>query len=295
MSWIEDIIVRYWWIFTIIIVAILLFVWSRLDSYTKIKIKRIFSGRTLMVIAIVVGWYIWNKTGASHTIKYSDQWMPIIILLILCGANLVGTLRYYTQQFLSPNFQGSYSKPPYRLNGYLIYAIDSFDAGGLSWPYATRIAIVREEPTELLDAGSISIAKFTQVSKYELPEEIFQFISNHKYFKKATSRVFYGWFDDIERVDWEFQKLKDLAEKKNDPKHIYSLLKKELAVDNPKVSTLYWLYRNQSKGLNKQTESYDSVVESVEKGVEHHKRVKDAYIDKRDRPPQRAEGYEEQY
>jgi len=289
-----DFLSRFWWVFAILLIILVIYIWSKLDSYTKRSIKKAMSGTTLMLVIFVGGWIIWHKVGSSMTFQTSDFWAPFIAVLYLLGVTYIGKLRYETNQFETPNFHGSFSKNPYKVGGFYIFAIDSFDAGGLSWPYAKRIAIVREETAELLREGAFSIAMMSYVSKYDLPEEVKQFIENNKFFKKASNKeVYYGWFDDIEQIDWEFEQLKKLDEEKKE-KILYNLIKKELNVDNPRISTLLWLYKNQSKAVNKQTEYYDSTVESVEKGVEHHKAVKEAYGAKEEKP-HKFEGSEENY
>jgi hypothetical protein len=291
----SEFLTEYWYIVAIIVIIFLIYIWMKvLDNHTKYQLRKFFSGKTLIFIAIVVGWYFWAKMDDIVSINQAHRWMPIIILLLMSSYYFIGSLRYETKgQLKTPNFHGSYKNAPYRVNGFLIYGIDTFDTGGLSWDYAKRIAIIREETCELMDEGSVSIANMGHISKYELPEELREFITKNKFLKKATDEVYYGWFDSIEEVDWEFSQLKKLEEEKK-INGIYTMLKKELEVSNPKVSTLYWLYKNQSKSVNKQTEWYDATVESTEKGVEHQKRVKDAYGGG-DKEPISDGGSEEQY
>lgn len=269
--------------------------YSKLDAYTKNKITKVLNKRNLFIIAFIIGWYLWYRYGDYTTVSDANRWMPLILLGVVAGSQFIESLRYQTQQFVSPNFHGCYSKPPKFVNGFYIFAIDSFNASGLSWDFAKRIVVVREETVELFTEGAVCIAHCSFVSKYELDDDVRYFIENNQFFKRATGQVFYGWWDDIEKIDYDFQKLKNLEENKNDPTHIYNLLKKELGVDNPKIHTLYWLYRNQCKATGKQTENYDATVESVEKQVEHTKRIKDAYTDKQDSRlyPSKQEGYEE--
>jgi hypothetical protein len=298
MAWMDSVInfvSEYWYIFIVAGIIILLYFYSKASLYTKSRIKKVFSGKTLFVLVVIIIWYIWYRMGSIESVNVANRWMPILLLLFLAGYNYIGVLRYETQQVLCYNFHGCYSKPPVLINGFLIFAIDSFNSGGISWDYAQRILVLREETTQLLDRGAISIARPKFCSIYELPDDVKSVIENDKYLKSGKKQVYYGWFNDLEEEDWKLSDLKKLAEEKNDPKHIYNMLKKELEVDNPKVSTLYWLYRNECKARGKQTEQYDATVESVEKHVEHTKRVKDAYVDQdRDRgygrPP---EGHEE--
>jgi len=287
----EELFVKYWWVFLIILIGILLYIYSKLDAYTKIKLKKIFNKKTILIIVFFGGWYLWYKYGETMTIANANHWMPIFLLLVLAGYNYIGNLKYNTQQIVCVNgFHGCYSKPPRRKNGFLIFAIDSFNYGGLSWDYAGRVLVVREETVELCDEGAVCLASPTFASKYELDPEVEYFIDNDKFLKGGNKSVYYGWFDDLNRIDYDFEQLEIL---KKEGSEIYGLLKKELGVDNPKVSTLYWVYRNVCKAVNKQTEYYDSTVEAVEKGVEHHKRVKDAYVERDDRTQQKMEGHEE--
>lgn len=285
-----DILGRYWWVFGGIAGLLLVWVWFKLDLYTKRTVKKALSGKAFLIIAFVIIWIIWHRFGATLTLEKSDFYMPFIGLLYLLALSFMGKLRYETQQFETPNFHGSYSKNPYKVDGFYIFAIDSFNSGGISWDYADRIAIVREETVELLREGAFSIAMMSHMNKYEIPVNVKQFIESNKFLKRASNQVFYGWFDDIERVDWEFDQLKKLADDKKE-KVLYNLIKKELNVDNPKISTLLWLYKNQNQAVNKQTEYYDATIDSVEKGVEHQKRVKDAYSPNKDE--YKTEGFEE--
>jgi len=294
--WLQDIFIKYWWIFALIGAIISFYLYSNLSVYTKKQISKIFNNKVLLIGSFIISWYLWARQGNISTIAEAHRWMPIIALFIIASYNYIGKLQYGTQQFISPNFHGSYSQNPKYIEeaGMYAFAIDTFNFKGISWDYASRIVIVKEETVELFNEGAVSIAQINFISKYELPDSVKNFIENNKYFKRATQEVYYGWFDSFNKIDWDLQKLKELEELKKDRNGMYSMLKKELNVSNPKVSTLFWMYKNLCKAVNKQTEWYDATVESTEKGVEHQKRVKDAYVDKQD-PPQRYEGGEENY
>lgn len=282
------------WILFVLGVGILLYVFTKLEHSTKLSIKKFFSGKVLTATVIVVLWFIWYKRGGSMVVQNANFWMPMIALTLVAGYNFIGGLKYETQHIVCGNgFHGSYSKPPRNINGFLIFAIDSFNAGGLSWDYAGRILVLREETVEFCDEGAVSIARPTPCNTwaYDLEPEVKEFIENNKFLKGRSKQVFYGWFDNLEKVDFEFEKLGELEHEKN--KGMFAMLKKELGVDNPKVSKLFWLYKNQCKALNKQTEQYDATVEAVEKGVEHHKRIKDAYVEKQTKPNDMQTGHEE--
>lgn len=288
----KEFFIQYWFIFLILGFGLLFWIYTKQSAYSKKQITKIFNKRNLIIGGFIIGWFVWNKYGSDVTLSNANRWMPLFALLYLAGSQFVEGLRNQTQQFITPNFHGSFSKSPKYVNGFYIFAIDSFNAGGISWDFAKRIAIVREETCELFTEGSLSIANMGFVSKYELDDDVRKFIENNKYFKNAQQEIYYGWFDSIERVDYDFKKLKTLAEEKNNPTHIYNMLKKELGVSNPTIKSLFWMYKNQCKATSKQTEQYDATVEAVEKGVEHQKRVKDAYVDKSD-SPQKIEGHEE--
>jgi hypothetical protein len=290
---IQDFLIKYWYVFAVAGVILLLYIYTKLDPYTKRQISKTLNKRNLIIIGLVAGWYFWNKYGNIAEVSDANRWMPLIVLACFTFTQIIGNLRYQTQQFICPNFHGSFSKPPKHVNGFYLFAIDSFNAGGVAWDYGSRIVVVREETAELFIEGAISIANLGFVSRYELDDDVRHFIETNKYFKGATNNVYYGWFDNIERVDFDFQKLKKLADQSKDSHNIYNLLKKELNVDNPSIPTLYWMYRNQCKATSKQTENYDATVESVEKGVEHVKRVREAYIDKPEQSYKSQEGYEE--
>jgi len=275
--------IKYWWVIVLIAGLILFYIYNRLDAYTKKQISKVLNKRNIFIVGFILIWYFWNKYGEFVTISKANEWMPILALIVVAGTQFVEGLRNQTQQFITPNFHGSFAKPPKYVNGFYIFAIDSFNAGGISWDFAKRIAVVREETVELFVEGALSIANMGVVSKYELDDDVRQFIENNKFFKGASQEVYYGWFDSLEKVDWEFQKLKQLAGAKEyeGKPHIYNLLKQELGVKNPKVTTLFWLYKNQCKATSKQTEQFDATVETVEKGVEHAKRVREGYVDEK--------------
>ena len=170
------------WIIFFIAGAFLFFIYSRLDQATKNTIKKFFSGKTLTFTILIIVWIIWHNTGDVMTIKNSTFFMPLLSLAIIAGINFIGGLRYETPQIICANgFHGSYSKPPARINGFLLFAIDSFNAGGLSWDYASRILVLREETVEFCDQGAISIAKPTPCNTwaYDLEPEIKEYIENN--------------------------------------------------------------------------------------------------------------------
>jgi len=202
----------------IIIIAVFL-IYRKLDVYTQLQLKKIFSGRNLAIIFFIGGWWLWAKSGEDVTISTATRWMPIFGLLVLAGSQWIGALRYETQQVVTPNFHGSYSKSPIRYNGFYIFAIDSFNAGGLSWDFAKRILIVREETVQFFDRGAVSIAKPTRVSGYELGDEIMNMIRDDKFLKTGMNEIYYGWFDDLNRVDYDFAQLKQLKEYKKEIEH----------------------------------------------------------------------------
>lgn len=280
----------YWYVFVIIGVAILLFIYSKQDAYTKMQIKKVFSKPVLFVIFVMVGWFAWWKRGYFIDVNEAHRWMPIIILTISTTFAYFQTLKYKTPQVITPNFHASFSRAPININGFLIFACDTFSAGGFNYNYAERILIVREETCELLEKTAISIARVSQTPLSALDDDVIREIENNKHLKSAKEQIFYGWFDNIERIDWDFQQLKKLDEKKKD-RVIYNLIKKELGVDNPKFSTLYWLYRNQCKATSTQTTQFDNAISSTEKGGEHQKRMKDVYAP-REKEKHKFEGSE---
>ena len=284
----------YWYVF-VGLMAIFLF-WfytKKVDITTKNSLKKVFSKKILIVISFIGVWYIWYKTGGSIDIAQANWWMPFIGLIILACANFVGVLRYQSQQIICANgFHGSYCDPPTCINGFLIFAIDSFNAGGLSWKYAGRILILREETTEFCDTGAISIAKPDYSYDYELDPDVKNFINNDAHFKGKGKKMFYGWFDDISRIDYDLEQLNKLNKLEGEDKEIYDLLKVEFGVKNPKISKLYWLYKNECKASNKQTEQYDATIVGIDKFADHTRRIKDTYNIK-DEQTTKPEGHEE--
>jgi len=295
MSAILDFAREYWWAFAILFLIILVWLWSKLDFHTQHKLKETFSGKTLFMIIFIATWYFWDKYGETVTVSSANRYMPIIAFAILSAINYIGGLRYETQQIICSNgFHASYSRPPLAVNGFLIFACDSFSAGGIAWHYAKRILIVREETTELFSEGALSLASPTMVSIYELDPDVKSVIDTNENLKSrwGSKEIYFGWFDDINEVDWNDEQLEEL-QKDKESNNLFNMLKKELGVNNPSIKEMFRLYRNTNKSYNKQSEILDSTVESVEKGVEHHKRVKDAYVPKSEQQPQRSDGYED--
>jgi len=286
----SDVISQYWWIFLILGIIILFFIWGKLDNYTRIKLAKIFNKKVILILVFAGVWYYWHKTGGSVTIQVSTFWMPIFFLFWIVGYNFIGRLQYKSQQLITPNFHGSYAYVRY-IEGYYVFAIDGFTSDILNWNWASRLVILREETVQFFDQGAVSIARVGQVSEHSVDPEINSAIETDNYFKTGKKQIFYGWFDDVELIDWKFSKLKDLEKSKLRPDNPIELLKKELKIDNPKVSKLLWLYKNQNKAVNVQTEHFDSTIESGEKYYEHDKRMKGKYEEKSQTPSSKEEEY----
>ena len=216
--------------------------------------------------------------------------MSFFFLFWIVGYNFVGRLQYKSQQLITPNCRGSYAYVRY-IEGYYVFAIDGFTSDVLNWNWASRLVILREETVQFFDQGAVSIARVGQVSEHSVDPEINSAIETDNYFKTGKKQIFYGWFDDVELIDWKFSKLKDLEKSKLSPDNPFELLKKELKIDNPKVSKLLWLYKNQNKAVNVQTEHFDSTIESGEKYYEHDKRMKGKYEEKSQTPSSKEEEY----
>lgn len=284
------------WIIFILASVLLIYIYTILDSSTKLKIRRFFSGKTLVMMVFALVWFVWHNNTKIIELKESTFTMSVIGLLILVGYNFIGGLKYESQQIQCANgFHGSYSRPPKEIKGFLIYAIDSFNAGGLSWDYAGRILVLRKETVQFCDEGSVSCARPTPCNTklFDLEPDVKEYIDNNKFLKGKNKQVFYGWFDDLEQIDFDYEYLSKLNKLDSEEADIFAKLKKEFSVENPKVSTLFWAYKNLCKATNKQTEWYDATVETTEKGVEHQKRVKDAYVEKGLRPNEMQTGGEE--
>jgi hypothetical protein len=292
----KELITTYWYVVAILIFVILIWIYMKQDSYTRSKIKRFFSGPVLGIMFLVLVWIIIAKFGPTVNTKLAHIMMPPLILVGVCLIVFLGTLRYWSPQFITPNFHGSYSSAwPREVNGFLIYGIDSFNAGGLCIDTAKRVAVVRKETCEMFLKGSLSIANMSKVHLYSLPDEVVEEIQKNNHLKDAKE-IYYGWFDDLKEVDWTFNQLRRLSDEKSSIRTLYNMLKKELKVNNPKVSTLFFNYMNQSKTLNKLREYYHMTIDNTDTGVEHMKRIRDAYTQPtNNQPNQMSQGSEEQY
>jgi len=278
----EELVRQYWWALVIIALLTFFWIWSKLDFYTQRKLREFFSGLRLLLIIYIGVWYFWAKYGDTTTSMSAHVYMPVFGLLFLAGYNYLGKLRYRSQQVVCANFHGSYAKHPIYINGFVIFPIDSFNAGGLSWEYASRILVVREETIELFEDGAVSISRVAPCSIYELDPDVKNEIEKNGYLKGARQQIFYGWFDDINSVDWTEEQLDELEAGLQKDK-LYDFLKTQLKVNNPTIKELYRLYRNTNKSYNRLLEEFDNTVEGVERGMEHQKRMKNAYLDKSDK------------
>jgi len=283
-----------WYIWALGIIVAGFIIWHYLPNWIKFKVQKIFTSPAFYIILFIIIWIFWATRRNIVEVNQANFWMPVLGLFILFVYSTYGMLQYKTNQVITPNFHGSYSKvweDPEA--GLVILNIGAVNYG-VNLPVAWKILVVRKETFELLQDSAISIARVAPVSIYDLPPSTKKLIESNLWLKPAKRHIYYGWFDDINQIDWDFdnwESLKKYEEWKESPK-LYNLIKKELDVDNPKISTLYWQFKNLAKAANKQTEYYDATVEAVEKGVEHAQRVRMAYdVPKEERKA--PEGYEE--
>lgn len=297
-SIISDFSHRYWWVLLIIAGLLLFWFWTKLDLSTRRRLQRIFSIRVIAIIVFFASWYFWNRYGGLTTTSSAHRWMPIFALIVMAGLNYMGKLRYDTQQIICANgFHGSYSKPPKLINGFLIFALDSFNAGGLAWDFASRVLVVKEETTELFNEGAVSLASPTQVDIHDLDMDVKSIIENDRFLKSTLEAkpVFYGWFDDINEVDWTPEQLKQLEKNKNSDSYdaeIYNFLKKELGISNPSIIDLFRRYRNVCADYNKLLENFKRVIKGEDRLADFSKRQKDIWGERQYRE-RGTEGYEE--
>lgn|SRR3990167_2238721 len=291
---IKDVIIQYWYVLAILGLLVIWWIWGRMSFYTKKTIKEFLTPTRIFLFAFILVWYFWAKYGSVEEFANANFYMPMLGLLYFVGVNLIGKLRYQTQQVICSNFHGSFSKPPLRVNGFLIFAIDSFNAGGLAWDDAKRVLVLREETCELFERGAVSIARVAPVLIYDLDPDVKLEIERNKNLKRAKNEVYYGWFDDINEVDWTPEELEQFEREKINTNEIYNFLKKELGVQNPSIKEMYRILKNVSKSYNRLAEEFDNAIVGIEKGVEHHKRVRDAYIDKPEKNQGMQGGFEEQ-
>ncbi len=283
---------NYLYIFLILGALLCLWIYSKQDIYTRTKIKKICNKKNLLIVGFVVGWLLWSHYGGSEVVKNSSRWMPVVFLMYLLSTQFFEALRYHSQQFISPNFHGSFARPPFEINGYYIFAIDSFNASGLAWDYAKRIVVVRKETCSLFLHGALSLSKLDLVDKDDLEKPIRVFIENNKFFKTGQENIYFGFFDDIEQVNWKFKQLKKLAELNKDPENIYNMLKKVLKVENPDIKTLMDAYQGQCKVSNTVAKQFGTATKVIEDGGEHNKVMREIYTEK-PKPKEIPEGSEE--
>ena len=265
----------YWYILVLVFVIILLVIYSKQDDKTKHKINRVvFAPLTMGFFFLIILWIVMAKFGPIFTsVKLSTILIPPLLFAILWGYTWIQTLKYKTPQFVCPNAHGSYSSRwPIKKDGFLIFGIDSIDAEGVKLSDAQRIFIVREETAEQFLEGAVSIANLSKTMIDGLPHEVKEEILNNKFLREAKEEIYYGWFDDINHVDWSFNQLRQLADEKSNIKVVFNMLKKEFKTNNPKISTLLSAYINKCKDYNKLKEFFNSNIEGTDTALEHYKR-----------------------
>lgn len=286
----SEFILKYWYVFVLLAGLLIFWFYSKLDYVTKRNLRQFMSGGRLAIILYAIIWVVWWKKGSMLSTSTAHFYMPLIGLVVLIGYHYMGSLRYRTRQVICANYHGSFGPDPIRINGFLIFSIGSFNAGGLSWSEAQEILIIREETGEMFDKGFVSIARVSPASIYEQDADVKHTIENTPYLKRAVSKIYYGWFDDINAIDWSEEQLQAFQQNKRQDE-LYSFLKLELGINNPSIKEMVRLYRNMAKAYNKLLENYDSTIEGIEKYAEHNQRIRNAYVDKKSEI--KVEGYEE--
>jgi hypothetical protein len=133
----------------------------------------------------------------------------------------------------------------------------------------------------------------SKINVFGLPDEVADEISTNEFLKEAKDEIYYGWFDDINHVDWTFNQLRQLSTDKTDIGVIYNMLKKEFKTNNPKISTLLSAYINKCKDYNKLKEFFNSNIEVTDTGMEHLKRIGEVFRPSQGYPqqaPPKSEG-----
>lgn len=288
--WLKD----YWYIVAIIFLIFFIWIFTKQDTRTKQRIKKFMTGPFLMIFFVGIVWFIIAHFGPIINIKLAHFMMPMLILVGVCIYILIMSLKYKTPQFLALNMHGSYSSlyPLKSDDGFLIFGLDSIDADGLHLDGADRVAVVREETAELLLRGAVSLSNMSRVDLYDLTPDVVAKIRGNKHLKDAKE-FYYGWFDNINKVDWDFAQLRKLQGEKSQAGKLFNLIKTELKVTNPKVSTLYWSYMNLSKLYNKLEDYFKMNIDNTDTGVEHIRRIRESFEPPRDQGYSMDKGSEE--
>ncbi len=298
--------------------------WKRADSYTKRNFKKFFSGTKLTLVIFFSSFFLlrWAYPNATTKIHLTTFWFPMIGAVCLIIVLEISQLRYQTRQIIAPNFHGCFATYD-EINGFIIFPIGSviiFDI--ILW--TNKVLVARKETVSNLGelGGAVTIARVSPISEYELDDDVKRFIEKTKHYpsKNLSGKLFYGFFDDIQELDWTEEQLKlleqeatletkeqkqelyekleknDLIERLIDLKEIlkketnlYLMLKKELNIDNPSIIDLYKMYKNACMSKSKLKEEFHSTVEVSEEGAEHRKIMESAYKQE----PEKTEVYEE--
>ena len=292
---VEAILFNYWYIWLILVTALLVWLWFfKLDYHTKKAIGSLFNRKNLLILVFAVLYYIWWQFGGTYNnLKIAHMWMPKFALILMIGNLVFYLFKYKSQMIITPNMSGCFAMNPIRKDGFVVFGVDAINILGDIGTYPERLFVMREETIERFERGAVSIARLSPIDIMQLPPSICSDILNNKYYgnKKAIQNVFYGWFDNIKNIDWSEEDLKKLSNFKNIDEE-FGLLKTYLGIKNPSVSEIMRILLNVSAGYNKHNQVFMNVIKDTEEGAEHFRRIKQAITDKKE-PQENVEGYEE--
>jgi hypothetical protein len=280
------------WVYILVIGTVVIYVWYKLPYMLKLQVKKIFSSKIFIPIIFAFAWWYWYSRENIISMNQSNWWMPVIALGILVIINAMGNLRYHSKQIVTPNFHGSFTKVLW-VNGFVILNIGGFDAFGVSIPMAQEILVVREETFEQMENGALSVARVSPVEVQELDFEVQKVINRHIFLRNKKNNVWYGWYDDINRVDFEDYQLERYEQLKNG-KELYDMLKQEYSLRLPSPLEIWRMLRDLRKSYSVSQEEMMNIIKTRDDGAEYYKRQKDIYKEKPE-PRERMEGGYEEY
>jgi hypothetical protein len=222
------------------------------------------------IIALIIAYFIFRDTLGYFTEadwlgRKANTYLIFCILFFLIYQNFMGNARYHTHQIVCRNgFHGSVAEPPILTkDGFAIFNVGSI-LWGVHYPFGEKTLILRRETYNINGIGNyVSIARPSRTSLNKLPPDEKETILNISSMNKQN--IFYGWFDDLEKIDFP----KELIEKLKQMKNKGEFFEKIFDIENPRVDILLRSFMNICAGYNTLQEQHDKATSSIEGFDEH--------------------------
>lgn len=210
-----------------------------------------------------------TSEGGDWLSRKANTYLIFGILAFLFYQNFWGNLRYHTPQITCRNgFHGSVAVPPILTkDGFVIFNIGTI-LWGIQIPWGDRTLVLRRETYSINGQENyLSIARPTRIGINKLTPSTREEIKSSWLLNKDN--VYYGYFDDIQKIDFSAEQVQKLKAMKNREEFFGQLFD----VDNPKVEVLLRAHTNLCSDYNLLQDYLDQATGSKEEWEEHLKRV----------------------